>query len=185
MRDMGNINWFLSRPLLDDAAAAEFDFGCKRIVQRHQSWRQNFPAVGLLLDSDEERAHALAGNYATQAREIVGVWLSVLDSDASAVATREERVEWVEGFWHAWRQHVFATEAYQNLERGDDSSTRSQERFTLVFEDLSTRSCAEAVAYVRKRRKRSKVPSLLAQFTAPLRAIGRIIEGFFFPAVRH
>ena len=182
---MGNINRFLSMPLLDNVAAAEFDSGCDRVIQRHQSWRENFPAIGLLLDTDEERAHALAGNYATEAREIVGVWLSVLGSDTPAVATQEERVEWVEGFWCAWRQHVFETEAYQELKSGNDSSTASQERFTLVFEDLSTRYCAEAVAYVRNGRKRLEAPSLLAQFIAPLRAIGRVIEGFFFPGVRH
>ncbi len=185
MRDMRNIDSFLSMPLLDDVAAAEFDSGRERVIQRHQSWRQNFPAIGLLLDSDEERAHALAGNYATEAREIVGVWLSALGSDTSAVSTQEERVEWVEGFWCAWRQQVFETEAYQELKSGDDSSTGSQERFELVFEDLSIRYCAEAVAYVRKGRKRLGAPSLLAQLIAPLRAIGRVINGFFFPGVRH
>ena len=171
-------------PLLDDDAAAEFDRGRERVTGRHRSWRQNFPAVGLLLDSDEERAYALAGNYATEAREIVGVWLSVFDVYVSDVATREERVEWVEGFWLAWREYVFATDAYRHLESGDDSSAGSRERFTLVFEDLSIRYCAEAVSYVRKGRKRLGGPSILAQFTAPLRAIGRGIGGFFFPTVR-
>ena len=185
MRVMGNIDRFLNMPLLDDVAAAEFDFGRRRVIQRHQSWRQNFPAIGLLLDSDEERAHALAGNYATEAREIIGVWLSVIGSDTSAVATQEERVEWVEGFWCAWRQQVFETEAYQELKSGDDGSTGSQERFTLVFEDLSIRYCTEAVAYVRQGRKRLGAPSLLAQLIAPLRAIGRVINGFFFPGLRH
>ena len=181
MRDMGGIERFLSAPLLDDDAAAEFDRGRGRVIERQRSWRQNFPAIGLLLDSDEERAHALAGNYATEAREIVGVWLSLLGGDASDVAAREERAEWVEGFWRAWRQHVFATGAYRRLEDGDGGSAGPRERFTLVFEDLSARYCAEAVAYVREGRRRPLEPSLLTRLTAPLRAVGRGVGGFFFP----
>ncbi len=183
MLGMGDIDRFLSAPLLDNAAAAEFGRGRERVIGRQRSWRQNFPAIGLLLDSDEERAHALAGNYATEAREIVGVWLSLLGNDASDVAAREKRAEWVEGFWRAWRQHVCATEAYRRLENGDAGSVGPRERFTLVFEDLSTRYCAEAVAYVREGGKRSVEPSLLTRITAPLRAVGRGVGGFFFPGM--
>lgn len=178
---MGDIDRFLSAPLLDDDAVAEFDRGRERVIARQRSWRQNFPAIGLLLESDEERAYALAGNYATEAREIVDVWLSLLGGDASDVAAREERAKWVEGFWRTWRQQVFATEDYQRLENGDGGSVGPRERFTLVFEDLSTRYCAEAVACVREGRKRSVDPSLLARLTVPLRAVGRGIGGFFFP----
>ncbi len=181
MRGMGDIDRFLSAPLLDNDAAAEFDRGRRRVIARQRSWRKNFPAIGLLLDSDEDRAHALAGNYATEAREVVGVWLSLLGGDASDVAAREERAEWVEGFWRAWRQHVCATEVYRRLENGDGGSVGPRERFTLVFEDLSERYCAEAVAYVREGRKRSAKSSLLTRLTVPLRAVGRAVGGFFFP----
>ncbi len=181
MLGMGDIDRFLSAPLLDNIAAAEFGRGRERVIERQRSWRRNFPAVGVLLDSDEERAYALAGNYATEAREIVGVWLSLLGGDASDVAAREERAKWVEGFWRTWCQHVWATEDYQRLENGDGGSVGPRERFTLVFDELSARYCAEAVAYVREERKRSVEPSLLTRLTAPLRAVGRGVGGFFFP----
>ncbi len=182
MLDMGAIDRFLRAPLLNDDAVAAFDRGRARVVERHRSWRQNFPAVGVLLDSDEERAYALAGNYATEAREIIGVWLSLLGGDAADVTAREERAEWVEGVWRTWRQDVCATEDYQRLESGDGSSVGPRERFTLVFDDLSARYCTEVVAYVRDGPKRSVGPSLLARLTAPLRAVGRGIGGFFFPS---
>jgi len=181
MPDMGDIDRFLSAPLLDNDAATTFDRGRARVIERQRSWRRNFPAIGLLLDSDEERAHALAGNYATEAREVVGVWLSLLGDDVSDVAAREERAEWVEGYWHAWRRYVCTTEAYQQLENGAGGTGGPRERFTLVFDDLSGRYCAEAVAYVREGHKRSVEPSLLTRLTAPLRAVGRGVGGFFFP----
>jgi len=139
MPDMGDIDRFLSAPLLDNDAATTFDRGRERVIERQRSWRRNFPAIGLLLDSDEERAHALAGNYATEAREVVGVWLSLLGDDVSDVAAREERAEWVEGYWHAWRRYVCTTEAYQQLENGAGGTGGPRERFTLVFDDLSGR----------------------------------------------
>ena len=139
MPDMGDIDRFLSAPLLDNDAATTFDRGRARVIERQRSWRRNFPAIGLLLDSDEERAHALAGNYATEAREVVGVWLSLLGDDVSDVAAREERAEWVEGYWHAWRRYVCTTEAYQQLENGAGGTGGPRERFTLVFDDLSGR----------------------------------------------
>lgn len=181
MPDMGDIERFLGAPLLDDDGVAEFDRGRARVVERHRSWRQNFPAVGILLDSDEERAYALAGNYATEAREVIGVWLSLLGGDAIEFVAREERAEWVEGFWRTWRGQVYATEDYQRLENGDGGSMGPRERFTSAFDDLSTRYCAQAVAYVREGPRRSVGPSLLTRLAAPLRAVGRGVRGFFFP----
>jgi len=87
----------------------------------------------------------------------------------------------VEGYWHAWRRYVCTTEAYQQLENGAGGTGGPRERFTLVFDDLSGRYCAEAVAYVREGHKRSVEPSLLTRLTAPLRAVGRGVGGFFFP----
>ena len=63
MANMTSIEHLLSANLLDEGAAQTFHQSRQRVTARHADWRANFPAIGLLLDSDEDRAHALAGNY--------------------------------------------------------------------------------------------------------------------------
>ena len=183
MRRMGNIDRLLAAPLFDEDTAAEFARRRARVIARHRSWRHNFPAVGLLLGTDEERAHALAGNYATEAREVVGVWLSLVDDDDVDADARDQRAAWVAGFWRAWRDDVLGSDDFRKLD-GVDGNTGPRDSFMLVFDDLSSRFCAEAVAYARQGRPPQPEPSFWGRLTAPLRAVAGGIGGFFFPTVR-
>jgi hypothetical protein len=180
MPAMGDLDRLLSENLLEGAAAPAFHQHRARLAQRHGNWRKNFPAFGLLLDSDEERARALAGNFATEAREIVGVWLSAQASAPPSETGIEERVAWIEGFWSAWRAEVFGTADFARLEQAP------RRRFTTIFDDLMERSRDDAVAFVRDGGAQgSERRTILGRATAPLRALGRALEGFFFPSVRH
>lgn len=179
MPDMGDVDRLLSENLLEGAAARAFHEHRARLAQRQADWRKNFPAFGLLLDSDQERAQALAGNFATEARETVGVWLSAQESTPLSETGIEERVAWIEGFWSAWRAEVFGTADFAVLEEGP------RRRFTTMFDDLMERFRDDAVAFVRDGgAQRSERRPILSRTTAPLRAMARAIEGFFFPSVR-
>jgi hypothetical protein len=179
MPDMGDVGRLLSENLLEGAAARAFHKQRAGVARRHANWRENFPAVGLLLDSDEERAQALAGNLATEAREIVGVWLSAQESAPPSDTGIEERVAWVEGFWSAWRADAFDAADLAVLEEGP------RRRFTTIFDDLMERFRDDAVAFVRDGGAQGSKPRpILGRATAPLRALARAIESFFFPSVR-
>jgi len=179
MPNMGAIDSYLSEPLLDGTAAQEFRRGHAQVSARHRAWRENFPAIGLLLDTDEDRAQALAGNYATEARETVEVWLSVFDADPSPDVDVEDCVRWIEGLWDAWRAWVFESEDFVRLDEGP------RRRFVTIFDDLSGRFRVDAVTVVRDNAERgSESPSIAERLSAPLRAIGRVVRGFFFPSVR-
>lgn len=176
---MKDVAHFISEPLLVADAARAFHRRRKRVAARHQSWRKNFPAVGLLLDSDEDRAQALAGNYATEARETVGVWLATLEEGAAADVGVGEQIAWIEGFWDAWRRQVLATDDYDRLEEGP------RQRFDAIFDDLTERFRDDAVLFVRDGDAREpEGPTLAARLTAPLRALAGALEGFFFPSVK-
>ncbi len=179
MPDMGDVDHLLSENLLEGTAARAFHKHRARLAQRQASWRKNFPAFGLLLDSDEERAQALAGNFATEARETVGVWLSAQESAPSLETGIEERVAWIEGFWSAWRAQVFGAAEFTVLEEAP------RRCFITLFDDLMERFRDDAVAFVRDGgAEGSERRSILDRATVPLRALGRAIEGFFFPSVR-
>lgn len=176
---MGDLVASLSENLLEGAAARAFHEHRARLVERHANWRKNFPAFGLLLDSDEERAQALAGNFVTEARETVGVWLSAQQSASPSETCIEERVAWIEGFWSAWRAEVFSGADFAALEEGP------RRCFTTIFDELMERFRDDAVAFVRDGgARRSELRPFLYRATAPLRTLGRAIEGFFFPSVR-
>lgn len=176
---MKSVDELLENNLLDDAAAREFAASRARVSQRHADWRANFPAIGALLDNDEERAQALAGNYATEAREIVGVWLSTQQEHAPVQAPLDARIGWVEDFWRAWRARVFDGNDVDALEDGPC------ERFTRVFDELSVRFCEDATGWLRDGGGSGEPEISLAQrLTAPLRSVVRAVEGFFFPSVR-
>ncbi|MGD8328460.1 MAG: hypothetical protein PVJ49_03435 [Acidobacteriota bacterium] len=176
---MKSVDELLENNLLDDAAARHFTESRARVSQRHGNWRASFPAIGALLDSDEERAQALAGNYATEAREIVGVWLSAQQEHAPAPTPLEARIAWVEDFWRAWRARVFAGNDFGALQDGP------RERFRRVFDELSARFREDAAGWLRDGGGSGEPEiSLVQRCTAPLRAAARAVEGFFFPSVR-
>ncbi len=176
---MGDVGRLLSEDLLKGAAARAFHEHRARLAQRHANWRKNFPAFGLLLDTDEERAQALAGNFATEARETVGVWLSAQELVPPSETGIEERVAWIEGFWSAWRAEVFGAADFTMLEEG------ARRCFTTIFDDLMERFRDDAVAFVRDGGAQDSARrTTLDRATAPLRGLGRAIEGFFFPSVR-
>lgn len=179
MPDMGDVDRLLAENLLEGAAARAFHKQRARLAQRQANWRKNFPAFGLLLDSDQERAQALAGNFATEARETVGVWLSAQESAPRSETGIEERVAWIEAFWSAWRAEVFGAADFAVL------AEEPRRRFTTIFDDLMERSRDNAVAFVRDGgAQASERRPILDRATAPLRTLGRAIEGFFFPSVR-
>lgn len=173
---MGNVDRFMSEPLLVGEAADAFDRRRKRVAARQDNWRKNFPAVGLLLDCDEDRAQALAGNYATEARETVAVWLSSFEVGPPTEGDIEAQVEWVEGYWEAWRDQVFGSDDFDRLADGP------RRRFVSVFDDLRERFLADAVAFVRDGGARdARRPSLTSRLLVPLRSLGGAFKGFFFP----
>jgi hypothetical protein len=175
---MGAVDRLNAEPLLEGEAAREFDRSRGRVASRHRSWRESFPAIGLLLDSDEDRAQALAGNYATEARETVGVWLSAFESAPEEDIPVEARVAWIEGFWEAWRQDVYAGDDFGGLEEGP------RLRFVSVFDELSERFRGAAVDFVREGRSRkADKPTIMQRLTAPFRAAAKAAKGFFFPSV--
>jgi len=178
MPNMTKVARLLENNLLEADAAGVFHDGHRRVSQRQAHWRDNFPAVGLLLDTDEERAQALAGNFATEAREIVGVWLSAQESPEPDESGTEARVAWIEDFWAASRAAVFERPEVGALEGAP------RQRFAQIFDQLEERFRADAVAFVRHGGRRDEVPTRVARLTAPLRALARGIEGFFFPSVR-
>ncbi len=176
---MDAIDRYVSEPLLEGEAAHEFRRGHEKVAARHRTWRENFPAIGLLLDTDEDRAQALAGNYATEARETVEVWLEVFDAGPSHDVDVEDRVQWIEGLWDAWREWVFESEDFGRLAEGP------RRRFLTVFDDLCGRFRVDAVASVRAGGgPLAAGPSLTDRLSAPIRAIGRAVQGFFFPSVK-
>ena len=170
---------FLSAPLVDEAAAAEFQVQCRRVMNRHRGWRANFPAFAVLLDTDEERSHALAGNYSTEARETIGVWLAAQDqrrNQGAAVVAEEELVAWLEGYLAAWRRQVLDTAAVTGLE-GD-----ARVRFLRVFNDLQRRAGDEALNYLRQAEAAGPDRlSLMRALLRPFRAVARGLQRFFFP----
>jgi hypothetical protein len=180
---MTEVDRLLAQNLLDGAAARAFEDSRSRVAQRHAHWRANFPAIGALLDSDVERAQALAGNHATEARETVGVWLSAQEAEPPAEAPVEadldEQARWVSDFWEAWRARVFADDDVAALEGP------ARERFIQVFDDLMTRFRDEAMEFVRHGGAlQATEPAWTERVAAPFRALARGIESFFFPSVR-
>jgi hypothetical protein len=176
---MSSIARLLEENLLEGEAQRVFDEGRVRVSRRHANWRANFPAVGALLDTDEERAQALAGNYATEARETVGVWLSAQEAAPSVPDDSDRQASWVEAYWSAWRARVFERSDVTALEGA------ARERFTRVFDELMVRFRDEAVGYVRDGgTMEERTQSLAARLAAPFRAMARAVEGFFFPSVR-
>lgn len=179
MRSMASVDQLLTRNLLNEEAARVFEDNRARLAQRHANWRANFPALGALLDGDEERAQALAGNLATEARETIGVWLSVQEGGAASDAADEQLTAWIEQFWSAWRRGVFDRPEVDALEGPP------RKRFEQVFDDLMTRFRDEAVQYVRQGGlEPAPAPSLASRVMAPFRALAHGLRGFFFPSVR-
>jgi len=178
MAGMRSVEELLRDNLLEEEAARRFADGRERVTQRHRHWRANFPAFGALLDSDVERAQALAGNHATEAREIVGVWLAE-QTGGEPVPQGDPRIAWVRDFWQAWRAEVFARDDFTAFDEAP------RERFTAVFDELSTRFSDGAVAWLREGPPQTEArPTLLQRLFAPIGALARAIEGFFFPSVR-
>jgi hypothetical protein len=178
---MDSIDAFLRQPLLEARAAAAFRRSQKQIAARHGNWRASFPAFALLLDGDEDRAHALAGNYATEARETVDAWLSERESVAAGLSSQvDEHVAWVEGYWAAWRCRVVASDGFQHL------GEAPRDRFTRVFDDLMERFRTDAVVRVRAGKpRRNRTANAWAEALArPIRAFGRGLHSFFFPGGR-
>ena len=169
----------LSQPLLDEAAVEEFGVQCRRVADRHRGWRANFPSFAVLLDTEEERAHALAGNYSTEARETMGVWLAAQDQRRNqrvVAVTAEELVAWLEEYRVAWRRQVLDTADVAVLE------SNSRERFLRVFDDLQQRAADEALGYIRRAEAAGPdKPSLVGALLRPFRAVGRGLRRFFFP----
>ena len=174
---------FLSQPMLDEAVAEEFRVQCRRVASRHRGWRTNFPAFAVLLDTEDERAHALAGNYSTEARETIGVWLAAQDqrrNQGALAVTEEDLVAWLQGYLAAWRRQVLDTADVAVLEGG------SRKRFLRVFNDLQGRAGDEALCYLRQAEaagpdRPSLVGALLGALLRAFRAVAWALQRFFFP----
>ncbi len=178
MPDMGSVDRLLAENLMQGAAAGAFHDSRTRVAQRHGNWRANFPAFGLLLDGDEERAQALAGNYATEARETVEAWLSAQESAPPSASSIEQRVAWIEAYWEAWRAAVFGSDDFAALEE------EPRHRFTSSFDQLMDRFRDAAVAFVRHGGLPGDTsPSLIERLSSPARRCARAIASFFFPSV--
>jgi hypothetical protein len=177
---MTSVDQFLSEPLLAGEAAERFHSDRDRLAARHQSWRQNFPAFGVLLDSDGERARALAGNLATEAREIIGVWIAARDAGPQqGMPPVGDQIAWIEGFCAAWSRKVLASDAFEAL------AGTPRERFRATFEELMERYCQDAVAYVRGQPEgRRRSPGVAARLAQPVRALGQALRSFFFPRLQ-
>lgn len=175
---MESVDRLLRENLLEGEAARVFEEDRARLRQRHANWRANFPAVGALLDTDEERAQALAGNWATEAREIVGAWLAAQDEEGRSAAGDEQRAAWVKDFWRAWRAQVFA--------RGDIAALEGapRDRFTRIFDELMDRFRDEAASYARDEVGIDAGETLAERLMAPVRGVKRAVAGFFFPSLR-
>ncbi len=176
---MRTVDDFLAKPFLDEGQAESFRRSREQVRARHQNWRANFPAFALLLDSEEERARALAGNYATEARETVTAWLAARDASpgpAFGSAPSEEWASWLEGYWATWRTEVRSGEDFTSL---DDAP---REQFMKVFDDLMERFRDEAVAHVRTAPPRPMTGgAVTVALLRPWRAAGRGLRAFFFP----
>ncbi len=170
---------FLSQPLVDEAVAEEFRVQWRRVASRHRGWRANFPAFAVLLDTDEERAHALAGNYSTEARETIGVWLAAQDqrrNQGALAVTEEDLMAWLKGYLAAWRRQVLDTADVAVLDSG------SRERFLRVFNDLQQRAGDEALSYLHRAKAAGPdKPSLVGALLRPFRAVAWGLQRFFFP----
>jgi len=178
---MTSVDHFLSEPLLAGEAAERFHSDRGRLAARHQSWRQNFPAFGVLLDSDGERARALAGNLATEAREIIGIWIAarVEVPQQGVPPPVGDQIAWIEGFCAAWSRKVLASNAFQALEG------TPRERFRATFEELMERYCQDAVAYVQGQLEgRHRSAGVAARLAQPVRALGQALHSFFFPRLQ-
>ena len=133
----------------------------------------------VLLDTDEERAHALAGNYSTEARETIGVWLAAQDqrrNQGALAVTEQDLVGWLKGYLAAWRRQVLDTADVAVLDGG------SRERFLRVFDDLQQRAGDEALSYLRRAEAAGPdKPSLVGALLRPFRAVAWGLQRFFFP----
>jgi hypothetical protein len=177
---MASVDRFLSEPLLAGEAAERFHSSRARLGARHRSWRQNFPAFGVLLDSDGERARALAGNLATEAREIIGVWIAARDEvSQQGVPPVGDQIAWIEGFCAAWSRKVLASDTFEALEG------TPRERFRATFDELMERYCQDAVSHVRGRPEGpGRSAGFAARLARPARALGKTLHSFFFPRLQ-
>jgi hypothetical protein len=176
---MRTIDEFFEDPLLGPEAAEAFRRAATRLAARHRGWRADFPSFALLLDRDEERARALAGNHATEARQTIGVWLAAQEdarSPGRTIENLDEKADWIDGYWAAWRIQVMAAAEVASL----DESSRTC--FARMFDELMQRYRDEAVAYLRTGPAASTGEGgFAALLWRPVRAFGRGLRGFFFP----
>lgn len=162
---------------LEGEAAERFAERRKRIAARYGRWRANFAAVEMLMETEVERATAMAGNYCTEAEAVLVAWLETRAEAAGGalppgevVACRRRMDELV----RQWSRAALAHGPRSSWER------EARDQFSVVVGELMPRA---------RQRAEVRLSELVRlpgrRWLRPLRRLGRAVRralaGFFDP----
>ena len=178
-RPVRDLDELLADCMLDDQGRADFAHRRDEIIARYGGWRHNFPSFAVLLDSETERAEALAGNYATQGHATIEAWadlqiaLNAGRIDPSALGRLEA---WIDDYLVSWRLRVRSEVDFGDREEPDQS-------FREVFDDLLEKARTRTKAQLNEA---AAVPKQrwTAMMLLPLAWLGSLLRRAFFPEPR-
>ena len=152
----------------------------RRIAVRYSSWRRNLPALESLLETEEEKAKALAGNLATEARAILQAWVTtqveaeggrLRSSDLASLST------WIDEFWQQWHRAALTEASHQSWDE------ETHEFFEDVLTDLGERARCRAKGQLKQATHLplASPPWILRQVRGCLSGVGALVRRVFEP----
>lgn len=165
---------------LEGESAAAFERARRRIEKHHDRWRHDFPSYASLLDDDVQRAQALAGSYAAEARDTLEVWADARVDEAGGRIGSErmpELEDWMDRYARAWKAAV-----RDGIDL-DPWEGPARERFRDVLDDIVAAGRAAAATRLEEA---AATPAAgwrgwLGPLWRPLAALGRGVRAIFLP----
>ena len=101
-----------------------------RIAAHHRAWRRAMPGLDALFDDHGHRAHALAGNLATEFADVLAAWRRAVGGEPAGQRVAAFAAAWREAALDQLRRQAWAAEA--------------ESAFVAVLDELMGRAIAAA-----------------------------------------